>query len=105
MGFRYVSADLLLADTAQLVALRHAESQSSMTYANVCLDHVLRLYDACSADGHGADDYDPNEYQHSMIESNVGTHWLPEEYKYTERGEYNSEKQITNTMKIIHTNA
>ena len=103
MGFRYVSAYLPLADTAQLVVLRDAEFAVEHD-ANVCLDHVFRLYDACSADGHGADDYDPHEYQHSMIESNVGTHWLPEEYKYTERGEYNSEKQITNTMKIIHTN-
>ena len=80
-----MSAYLLLADMVQLVVLRHAEFAVEHD-ANVCLDHVLRLYDACSADGHGADDYDPNEYQISMIESNVGTHVdMPEKYKFAER--------------------
>ena len=42
MGFRYVSAYLLLADTAQLVVLRHAEFAVGHD-ANVCLDHVFRF--------------------------------------------------------------
>ena len=40
MGFRYVSAYLPLADTAQVVVLRDTEFAVEHD-ANVCLDHVL----------------------------------------------------------------